>query len=249
MLSHTIARKYGSVGLEPGAIHYTFNGAAGQSFGAFLIRGVELSLVGSTNDYLAKGLSGGCVSLRPSSHVIYNPATNTIAGNACLYGATSGEVYIRGAAGDRFAVRNSGAKAVVEAVGVNACEYMTGGTVVVLGSYGKNFAAGMSGGVAYVYQQDKDRSERINPEMVELESCDQKDFIRIQTLLRRHFELTSSALALDILNDWYDLSRHFLKVIPTEYKKVLARGKSAAQDRSDVKQKVAKSVIAKTQTI
>lgn len=226
MLSNEIAKRYGSKGMKDGSISFLFRGASGQSFGAFLIKGLSFTLEGAANDYFGKGLSGGCLVAIPDRATIFNPAKNTIVGNVCLYGATSGQVFIKGAAGDRFAVRNSGAKAVVEAVGDNACEYMTGGVVVVLGSYGKNFAAGMSGGIAYVYQEDKDRSERINQEMVELESCTNEDFEALRSLISTHFQHTSSNLALDILNDWYDLSKHFLKIIPTEYKKALLKEKS-----------------------
>lgn len=221
MLSNEIAKKYGSEGVKRGGLHYKFKGTAGQSFGAFLISGVHFTLEGASNDYFGKGLSGGQLVVKPDKSTIYNPAKNTIVGNVCLYGATSGRAFIKGMAGDRFAVRNSGARAVVEGVGDNACEYMTGGIVVVLGSYGKNFAAGMSGGTAYVYQEDKDRSSRINQEMVELEPCSNEDYETIKELLRSHFNHTSSGLALDILNEWYDLSKHFLKIIPTEYKKAL----------------------------
>ena len=221
MLSNEIAKKYGSKGIAEDCISFHFKGSAGQSFGAFLIKGVSLFLEGASNDYFGKGLSGGRLVVKPDREAIFNPAKNTIVGNVCLYGATSGDVYIRGMAGDRFAVRNSGARAVVEAVGDNGCEYMTGGVVVVLGSYGKNFAAGMSGGISYVYQEDKDRTSRINKEMVELEKCSSQDLLDLHALLSDHFKYTSSNKALDILNDWYDLSKYFVKVIPTEYKKAL----------------------------
>ena len=221
MLSHEIAKRYGSAGIPDKKITYNFKGAAGQSFGAFLAKGIQFNLEGSSNDYFGKGLSGGELVVKPESGVIFNPSKNTIVGNVCLYGATSGQAYIQGMAGDRFAVRNSGAKAVVEGVGDNACEYMTGGVVVVLGSYGRNFGAGMSGGIAYLYQNDKDRSGRINKEMVELEACDAEDLLLIKGLLQNHFKKTTSNLALDILNDWYDLSRSFVKVVPTGFKKVL----------------------------
>jgi glutamate synthase (NADPH/NADH) large chain len=223
MLSNEIAKVYGSAGMKKDSICFRFKGTAGQSFGAFLIKGVSFTLVGASNDYFGKGLSGGRLVAIPNRKVIFNPARNTIVGNVCLYGATSGQAFIKGVAGDRFAVRNSGVEAVVEGVGDNACEYMTGGVVIVLGTYGKNFGAGMSGGIAYVYQEDKDRSYRINKEMVELEECTANDLEKIRILLRAHFNYTSSNLALDILNEWYDLSKHFLKVMPTEYKKALLR--------------------------
>ncbi len=221
MLSNEIAKVYGSKGMDEDSLSFKFRGAAGQSFGAFLSRGVNFTLEGASNDYFGKGLSGGRLIVVPDRESIYNPSKNTIVGNVCLYGATSGQAFIKGAAGDRFAVRNSGVEAVVEGVGDNACEYMTGGVVVVLGSYGKNFAAGMSGGIAYVYQEDKDRSARINKEMVELESCQEADLAKVRELLRKHFQYTSSIQALDILNEWYDMSQHFLKIIPTEYRKAM----------------------------
>ena len=223
MLSNEIAKKYGSSGLPDDRISFRFRGSAGQSFGAFLSKGVFFLLEGETNDYFAKGLSGGKMVVVPDRTSMFDPSKNTILGNVGLYGATSGAVYIKGMAGDRFCVRNSGAYAVVEGIGDNGCEYMTGGRVVILGSVGKNFAAGMSGGIAYLYQPNMGKEASINQEMVLQEKPDKMDLEVIRTLLRDHFRYTSSNLALNILNDWYEHSDYFLKVIPKEYKAILEK--------------------------
>ncbi len=226
MLSGFIAKRYGSKGLQEESLQYTFSGSAGQSFGAFLIKGIRFNLQGASNDYFGKGLSGGKLVVYPDEKVIFNPTKNTIVGNVSLYGATSGKAFIRGGAGDRFAVRNSGAQAVVESIGDNGCEYMTGGTVIVLGDYGKNFAAGMSGGMAFLYKEQQLNTVHINQEMVSLMDCSSEDLLTIKSLLEEHFECTSSNRALDILNDWYNQSHQFVKVMPIEYQKVLNMSKT-----------------------
>jgi glutamate synthase (NADPH/NADH) large chain len=221
MLSNEVAKKYGAKGLNSDTISINFTGSAGQSFGAFLAPGISFNLNGESNDYFGKGLSGGKLVVVPDKRAIFNPQKNIIIGNVAMYGATSGEAYIKGMAGDRFCVRNSGAVTVVEGVGDNGCEYMTGGRVVVLGRIGKNFAAGMSGGIAYIYQASKDRSERVNQKMVYIEKPDTSDLKELKSMIQKHFEYTSSNLALDILNDWYEHSAFFIKIIPKEYKAVL----------------------------
>jgi glutamate synthase (NADPH/NADH) large chain len=187
MLSHEIAKRYGHEGLPDDTIHIRFAGSAGQSFGAFLAKGVTLDLVGDTNDYCGKGLSGGRISVQPSPKFRGEPTENIITGNVVLYGAIAGEAYFRGVAGERFAVRNSGAQAVVEGVGDHGCEYMTGGTVVVLGTTGRNFAAGMSGGFAYVFDVDGDFAKRCNPTMVDLEPLvEPEDEARLKRMIENH---------------------------------------------------------------
>ncbi len=227
MLSNEIAKRYGSAGMKEDSISFRFQGASGQSFGAFLIKGVSFIIEGATNDYFGKGLSGGRLVAVPDRLSTFDPNKNTIVGNVCLYGATSGQAYIKGMAGDRFAVRNSGAKAVVEGVGDNACEYMTGGIVLVLGEFGNNFAAGMSGGIAYIYQEKNKATSNINQEMVELETCSHEDFEDIRLMLVAHYNYTSSKLALEIISDWENLRNHFLKIIPTEYKKAILAEKNS----------------------
>ena len=222
MLSGEIARRYGGEGLPDGTINVHFKGSAGQSFGAFLMRGISFSLEGETNDYMGKGLSGGCISLYPPRHSKFNAAQNIIAGNTLLYGATSGEVYISGRVGERFAVRNSGAIAVVEGAGDHCCEYMTGGRVVVLGKTGRNFAAGMSGGVAYVYDPDHSFDYFCNMDMVELSLVeDNVSRNELHDLIRRHYLRTGSELAKQMLDDWSKYVEDFIQVMPIEYKHVL----------------------------
>ncbi|MBQ9547816.1 MAG: glutamate synthase large subunit [Bacteroidales bacterium] len=222
MLSGRIAEKFGSAGLPEDTIRIRFKGAAGQSFCAFLAAGVSVSLEGEANDYVGKGLSGGRIVICPSSEVGYKPSDNIIAGNTCLYGATSGELYASGRVGQRFAVRNSGALAVVEGAGDHCCEYMTGGRVVVLGPVGRNFAAGMSGGVAYVLDRERHFDYYCNMDMVEISLVDDKlDREELHELLRRHCLYTGSALARELLDDWSNGVEDFVKVIPIEYKHVL----------------------------
>lgn len=222
MLSGHIASLYGGKGLPEHTLNVKFKGSAGQSFGAFLVNGVHFKLEGEANDYLGKGLSGGRISLMPPIRSTFIAEENTIAGNTLLYGATSGEVFINGRVGERFAVRNSGAIAVVEGVGDHCCEYMTGGRVVVLGTTGRNFAAGMSGGVAYVWNKNNDFDYFCNMEMVELslieESCYRKE---LHELIRMHYYYTGSKLAKTMLDDWSKYVDQFIQVVPIEYKKVL----------------------------
>lgn len=225
MLSNEISKKYKGDGLPDGTIEYRFRGSAGQSFGAFVAPGVQFTLEGESNDYFGKGLSGGRLIVTPDRDAKYQPDQNIIIGNVALYGATSGEAYIHGMAGERFAVRNSGVHAVVEGVGDHGCEYMTGGVVVNLGSWGRNFAAGMSGGVAYIYDPDHQFHESCNMEMIELEEPGEEDLGDARRLIRNHFRYTSSALALRILTEWETEGKHFIKVMPKDYKAVLMQKK------------------------
>ncbi|MEO0776111.1 MAG: glutamate synthase large subunit, partial [Bacteroidota bacterium] len=223
MLSYEVSKRYGSEGLSPGTIQYRFRGAAGQSFGAFAARGLQFTLEGEANDYFGKGLSGARLIVSQDREATFRPEENIIIGNVAFYGATSGEAYIKGMAGERFCVRNSGVKAVVEGVGDHGCEYMTGGVVVVLGETGKNFGAGMSGGVAYIYDPERQFAHRCNPELVDLESLDTEDFRQLRILVRNHFRYTSSKRALGLLQDWNRHREGFVKVMPRDYKKALAR--------------------------
>ncbi|KAA6462117.1 glutamate synthase large subunit [Acidobacteria bacterium AB60] len=223
MLGGAIARRYGSAGLPDGTIHFKFTGSAGQSFGAFVPSGVTLELEGDSNDYLGKGLSGGRIIAYPPKTSSFLPEESILVGNVVLYGATSGEVFLNGIAGERFAVRNSGATAVVEGVGDHGCEYMTNGLVVVIGSTGRNFAAGMSGGIAYVYDDAGDfTTRRCNKASVDLEPLDREEDVAIvRGLLERHRELTGSPRAAWILDNWESTRPNFIKVFPHEYKRVL----------------------------
>lgn len=222
MLSGVIAEKYGEKGLPEHTLNVKFKGSAGQSFGAFLVPGVNFKLEGEANDYLGKGLSGGRIAVLPPVRSNFEAEKNTIAGNTLLYGATSGEVYINGRAGERFAVRNSGATAVVEGVGDHCCEYMTGGRVVVLGQTGRNFAAGMSGGVAYVWNRDGNFDYFCNMEMVELSLIEEASYHKeLHELIRQHYLYTGSKLARTMLDDWPRYADQFIQVVPIEYKKVL----------------------------
>jgi glutamate synthase (NADPH) large chain len=238
MLSHEIAKRYGHEGLPDDTIHVRLAGSAGQSFGAFLAKGVTLDLVGDTNDYCGKGLSGGRISVQPSPKFRGEPTENIITGNVVLYGAIAGEAYFRGVAGERFAVRNSGAQAVVEGVGDHGCEYMTGGTVAVLGITGRNFGAGMSGGLAYVLDVDGEFVKRCNPAMVDLEPVlseseqqakvprhlwhkDQSDEAIVKALIERHVKFTGSKRGSEILKNWADFRARFVKVFPKEYRRAL----------------------------
>lgn len=222
MLSGVIAQQYGETGLPEQALKIRFKGSAGQSFGAFLVHGVEFRLEGDTNDYLGKGLSGGRIVVVPPVRADFKPEENIIAGNTLLYGATSGEVYLNGRAGERFCVRNSGAVAVVEGVGDHCCEYMTGGRVVVLGPTGRNFAAGMSGGVAYVWNPSGNFDFYCNMEMVELSLVeDTRSRKELHELIRKHYHYTGSPLAGQMLDHWDRYVEEFIEVVPIEYKKVL----------------------------
>jgi len=222
MLSGEISKRYGEKGLPEDTINCTFHGSAGQSFGAFLVKGVSFRLEGDANDYLGKGLSGGSISVVPPAGSRFVPEENIIIGNTILYGATSGQIFIHGLAGERFCVRNSGALAVVEGVGDHCCEYMTGGRVVVLGKTGRNFAAGMSGGIAFVLNMDGNFDYFCNKGLVELTPLEDKNDIRdLQEMINKHLLHTQSLLAARILTNWDEYLPKFVKVIPFEYKKVL----------------------------
>jgi glutamate synthase (NADPH/NADH) large chain len=222
MLSGEIARRYGADGLPDDTIVVRSRGSAGQSFGAWAAHGLTLNLTGDANDYVGKGLSGGILAIRPPSESPFRPDDQTIVGNTVLYGATSGKAFFNGRAGERFCVRNSGAIAVVEGVGDHGCEYMTGGLVLVLGTTGRNFAAGMSGGVAYVFDEDGLFVKRCNPEMVELETVEGEDAERVRMLVEEHHERTGSHKAHELLDHWAAVERKFVKVMPSEYRRVLA---------------------------
>jgi glutamate synthase (NADPH/NADH) large chain len=229
-ISGLIAAKHGGKGLADDTLHVQLTGSAGQSFGAFLARGVTLKLEGEANDYLGKGLSGGRIVVYPPRNVRFVPEENIIIGNTVLYGATAGELFARGVAGERFAVRNSGARAVVEGVGDHGCEYMTGGVVVVLGSTGRNFAAGMSGGMAFVYDDDQTFRARCNRAMVELQPLsDDSDVWLVQKLLDDHQRYTGSTLAKRILDNWEAVVESFIKIMPIEYKRVLQERRAKAE--------------------
>jgi glutamate synthase domain-containing protein 3 len=225
MLSGEIARKRGSAGLPDNTIKFKFTGSAGQSFGAFLAKGVALELEGDSNDYVGKGLSGGRLIVYPPKDSTFIPEENILIGNVVLYGATSGEAFFNGMAGERFAVRNSGATAVVEGLGDHGCEYMTNGLVIVLGKTGRNFAAGMSGGIAYVLDESGEfRSYRCNKASVDLESVfDPADLQLLQTTISRHLAATGSPRAKLILDNWTTLLPKFVKVFPQEFKRVLKK--------------------------
>jgi glutamate synthase (NADPH/NADH) large chain len=219
LLGYEVTRRYGNAGLPDDTIQINFTGSAGQSFGAFLPRGVTLRLHGDANDYVGKGLSGGRIVVRPPEGSPFAAEHNIIAGNVLLYGATSGEAFFRGVVGERFAVRNSGATAVVEGVGDHGCEYMTGGRIVVLGPTGRNFGAGMSGGIAYVFDL---QAVRVNPDMVDLDPLDDDDAAFLRTAVERHFEETGSPVASVVLAAWQNSRERFTKVMPKDYKRVLA---------------------------
>ncbi len=232
MLGYELTKRYGGNGLPDDTVRIQFTGTGGQSFGAFVPRGMTMRLEGDSNDYVGKGLSGGRLVVYPPRTATFAAEDNVIIGNVALYGATSGEAYFRGIAGERFAVRNSGARAVVEGVGDHACEYMTGGRVVVLGRTGRNFAAGMSGGIAYVYDPDDNFRSRCNREMVELEDLDADDASEVSDMLRNHVRETGSTLAESLLKDWDVAASRFVKVIPRDYKRVRqAEAKARAESR------------------
>lgn len=222
MLSAEMTRRYGEEGLPDDTIHFKATGTAGQSFGAFVNSGITFEIEGDANDYFGKGLCGGKLILYPPKAATYEPTENVILGNVSFYGATSGEAYIYGLAGERFCVRNSGAEVVVEAIGDHGCEYMTGGCVVILGEIGKNFAAGMSGGIAYIYDPKNAYSQRINMGMVALESFeDEAESEVIKTMIQKQYDYTGSKKAKAILENWESEKAHFIKVMPTDYKRVL----------------------------
>jgi glutamate synthase (ferredoxin) len=234
MLGYEVTRRRGGEGLPPDTVRIHFTGSAGQSFGAFVPRGITLTLEGDANDYWGKGLSGGRLIVFPPRASTFAAEENIIIGNVALYGATSGEAYVRGIAGERFAVRNSGAHAVVEGVGDHGCEYMTGGRVVVIGRTGRNFAAGMSGGIAYVLDVDGDFRRRCNLGMVDLEPlASGEDIALVRDLVQRHAEATGSTCAAGILADWITTQPRFVKVMPRDYKRVLAAEARARAEGRD----------------
>jgi glutamate synthase (NADPH/NADH) large chain len=229
LLSNEISKAFKSEGLPEDTINFQFYGAAGQSFGAFAAKGLTMRVEGDANDYFGKGLSGAKLIIYPPANAGFTPAENSIVGNVVLYGATSGEAYIYGRAGERFAVRNSGAKVVVEGIGDHGCEYMTGGRVVVLGKIGRNFGAGMSGGIAYVYDVYKDFADRCNPEMIDLDPCTEADRDELFSMIQKHHDYTGSATANFILKDFDNQLGSFIKVFPKDYKMALIKQKEAAK--------------------
>ena len=216
-------------GIPEGTLAIDCSGSGGMSFGAFLPQGITLSIAGEANDYFGKGLSGGILSVAPPPQATYRPEENVVVGNVAFYGATGGRGFINGLAGQRFAVRNSGATLVVEGVGNNGCEYMTGGTVLVLGEVGLNFAAGMSGGIAYVYDAERMLEKRYNPDMVLLEAPSADELAQIRALIEEHVERTSSPLGIMMLYRFEAIAHDFVKVIPKEYKRALALTAQAEQ--------------------
>ena len=227
ILGSELTRRHGGAGLPDDTIQLKFTGTAGQSFGAFLPRGITLTLEGDANDYIGKGLSGGKIIVFPPKTARFVAEDNILIGNVALYGATGGRAFFRGRAGERFCVRNSGAQAVVEGTGDHGCEYMTGGVAVVIGPTGRNFAAGMSGGVAFVLDEERDFRQRCNLEMVDLEPLDEPDDLElVRDLLIQHAGYTGSAVAKRLLNDWERSIKEFVKVMPLDYRRVLDEQKS-----------------------
>jgi glutamate synthase (ferredoxin) len=223
IVSNEISKLYGAKGLPKDTLEINFKGAAGQSFGAFGAPGLTLTVSGNTNDYFGKGLSGSKIIVKIPKEASFKSEENVITGNVALYGATAGEAYINGIAGERFCVRNSGAIAVVEGVGDHGCEYMTGGTAIILGDIGRNFAAGMSGGVAYIYKSTKFDKRNFNSEMIEFEDPSNQDLDLVKKLIENHFTYTSSKIAERFLNNWDKESKNFIKIMPTEYKLALEK--------------------------
>ncbi len=233
MLGHEVTKKWGADGLPPDTIDISFVGSAGNSFGAFIPRGITLRLTGDANDYVGKGLSGGRIVVSAPSDAAFDPTTSIIAGNVLLYGATDGEAYFNGVVGERFCVRNSGATAVAEGVGDHGCEYMTGGRAVILGPTGRNFGAGMSGGIAYVWDPDSTFDHLVNHEMIDLEDLTIDDREWLQAIVTKHQTLTGSQRAADLLADWDRSLEQFRKVMPKDFKRVaaaLAKAKMAGED-------------------
>ncbi len=237
ILGHEVTKRYGGEGLPDGTIDLTFNGSAGQSFGAFLPKGITLRLEGDANDYVGKGLSGGRIVVRPDRAAAFEAQEQIIAGNVIGYGATSGEIFLRGVVGERFCVRNSGVHAVVEGVGDHGCEYMTGGIVVILGPTGRNFAAGMSGGYAFVLDLDEGR---VNPELVDLDKVEGDAVDELHALVTRHLEETGSTVAEELLADWPAAVARFTQVMPSDYKRVLDARAEALEDGLDDEQAAAR---------
>ena len=236
VLSHELTKKYRSEGLPDDTIHFNLKGTAGQSFGAFCNKGITLELEGDANDYFGKGLSGARLVIYPDKSAGFVPEENSIIGNVAFYGATSGEAFIRGKAGERFAVRNSGATVLVEGIGDHGCEYMTGGKVVILGNTGRNFAAGMSGGIAYVYDVNQKFAENCNMEMVELDPIEDHDITFLQEMISKHYQYTQSTVAKFLLNDFDNQVKNFIKVFPSDYKRILkAREETSRVQSLDAK--------------
>ena len=230
ILGYELTKRHGGEGLPDDTIRLNFKGSAGQSFGAFVPRGITMTIEGDANDYIGKGLSGGRIVVYPPREATFVAEENILIGNVALYGATSGAAYFRGVAGERFCVRNSGAEAVVEGVGDHGCEYMTGGRVAILGATGRNFAAGMSGGVAFVFDPDNTFPQRCNTEMVDLERVDtDADETILKRMLETHARLTGSTVAERMLRDWATTKTQFVKVMPRDYKHVLAAIERARQ--------------------
>jgi glutamate synthase (NADPH/NADH) large chain len=221
ILGSEVSRRHGEQGLPEDTITLRLSGSAGQSLGAFCPRGMTFIVEGDTNDYCGKGLSGAKIVVKVPERASFDPAENIITGNVVLYGATSGEAYFQGVAGERFCVRNSGASAVVEGVGDHGCEYMTGGRAVILGKTGRNFAAGMSGGMAYVLDEEGSFPGRVNPETVDLEPLTAEDLETVQRMVRRHFQYTRSKKADEVLRKWDTFAPRFVKVFPKDYKRAL----------------------------
>ena len=231
IVGNEVTKAYGGEGLPDDTIRIKFYGSAGQSFGAFIPKGMTLELEGDANDYLGKGLSGGRIIAYPPRQSTFKPEENIIIGNVAFYGAISGEAYIRGMAGERFCVRNSGLEAVVEAVGDHCCEYMTGGTVVILGTTGKNFGAGMSGGVAYVYDIDNTFDQRCNCQMAGLYRIkDENEFTKLRSMIERHKRFTESSLAARILDQWQEARARFVKIYPHDYKRAMEAMESVMKE-------------------
>jgi glutamate synthase (ferredoxin) len=223
MLSYEISKRYGEEGLPEDTIRINCTGVAGQSFGAFSAHGITFNIRGDANDYFGKGLSGAKLIIRPPEEATFTAEENILIGNVAFYGAIRGEAYIRGMAGERFCVRNSGATAVVEGIGDHGCEYMTGGRAVILGPTGRNFAAGMSGGVAYVLDETGDFAKnRCNLEMVDLDPLEEDDIEALRSMIEKHCAYTGSTVARRILDQWEDSLKKFIKVIPVDYKRALA---------------------------
>jgi len=224
ILSNEISKIYGAEGLPENTLRVVFNGFAGQSFGAFSTHGLTLVVNGATNDYLGKGLSGAKLIIRVPNGASFASHENIITGNVCLYGATAGEAYINGLAGERFCVRNSGAKAVVEGIGDHGCEYMTGGTAVILGKIGRNFGAGMSGGIAYIYDPEKKYAKTIANDALNILPVEhQEDMAQLHELIENHYNYTMSGLAEQLLTNWEKEVKNFVKILPEEYRQALLR--------------------------
>ncbi|MDE0758079.1 MAG: glutamate synthase subunit alpha, partial [Pseudomonadales bacterium] len=234
MLSHEVAKATKGALLADDTIHIKLSGSAGQSLGAWLAKGITIEIEGDANDYVGKGLSGGRLIIYPPRESTFEAEQNILLGNVVMYGATSGEAFFSGIAAERFCVRNSGAIAVVEGIGDHGCEYMTGGTVIVLGPTGRNFGAGMSGGIAYVYDPEQCFQQQCNNETFELESLNTADLKTIRDLISKHQEFTASAVAGRILTNWRNASKHFVKVMPTDYKRILDKALESSNSRQSL---------------